>query len=421
VAARSKHRIEEAPPSTLLLVEALANSLECGLVFIDEAERVAFASEAFAMMIGRHPREVQEMSPGELVEFVASLVDDPPERLRLRRVLADERSTVVCEEFSFTRPGETVVRWVARRLGGPLRGQVIICTDITAEQKLADSLERLHRTQHELMEVSRRAGMADVATTVLHNVGNVLNSVNVSVGLTSDRLRNSRAGGVRKAAGALTEVLGAAPPGGERTSKLINYLSLLGEKLEEDEQRSITELEGVAKGLEHIKVIVSMQQSHARNNVGVHEKVAVSAVLEEAVKAVDLSGPGRAVELARDYGGSLRVEVDRHKLLQILVNLITNAVDALAAAEHKRILLRARPGEEGRFAIEVEDTGCGIALERLNTIFQFGFTTKPDGHGFGLHGSANMAREMGGTLVAFSDGVDRGARFVLDLPVAARR
>src|SRR5690349_20589273 len=114
---------------------------------------------------------------------------------------------VVCEEFSVTRPGETVVRWVARRLDGPLRGQVIICTDITAEQKLADSLERLHRTQRELMEVSRRAGMADVATTVLHNVGNVLNSVNVSVGVTSDRLRSSRTAGVRKAARALADEL----------------------------------------------------------------------------------------------------------------------------------------------------------------------------------------------------------------------
>jgi two-component system sensor kinase FixL len=419
MAGRSKRRPVERAPSTLPAIEALANTLECGLLFIDEADRIAVVSEAFAMMVGRHAEEVREMAPEELVEYVASLVDEKPDRLRQGRLLTDERSRVVCEEFTLARPGESVVRWVARRLDGPLRGQVVICTDVTAESKLADNVERLHRTQHELMEVSRRAGMADVATTVLHNVGNVLNSVNVSVGLTSDRLRHSRAAGVRKAARALSEVLGPEPPGGDRTAKLLRYLELLGEKLEEDGERSMSELVSVSKGIEHIKVIVSMQQSHARHNVGVHEKVAVSTVMEEALRSVDLSH--QAVELAREYSASLRAEIDRHKLLQILVNLLTNARDAVAAAEHKRICLRARTVEEGRFAIEVEDTGCGIPADRISAIFQYGFTTKPQGHGFGLHGSANMAKEMGGSLNAFSEGVDRGARFVLELPLAVRR
>ena len=69
--------------------------------------------------------------------------------------------------------------------------------------------------------------------------------------------------------------------------------------------------------------------------------------------------------------------------------------------------------------IEVEDNGCGIRDEDLQRIFHHGFTTKKNGHGFGLHVSANAATEMGAKLHVHSDGPGRGASFFLDIPLEA--
>jgi C4-dicarboxylate-specific signal transduction histidine kinase len=110
--------------------------------------------------------------------------------------------------------------------------------------------------------------------------------------------------------------------------------------------------------------------------------------------------------------------VARQKVMQILVNLMRNATESLessAAGERQlRVGLRVVGPERVRF--EVQDNGAGITAENLTRIFGFGFTTKKDGHGFGLHSSAVSAREMGGTLTAESEGLNRGAKFVLELP-----
>jgi signal transduction histidine kinase len=417
----------ELPPPTLSagwrqalpLIETLGNSLECGLLLIDDHGAVVFASEAFGVMMGLSAKEVRALSPADLVAYLCGLVDDPPQRLREGRVLAGPTSSIVCEEFAIARPAASMVRWVARRLESPLRGQVVVCTDITAEQRLADSVDSLKKAQRQLMEVSRMAGMADVATTVLHNVGNVLNSVNVSAGLVLDRIRHAKVGGLGKAVRMLREQREGP---GNKTAQLLDYLGLLATSFEEDARLVQSELVSLQKNIDHIKAIVSMQQSNARVTVGVEEKVMVSALVEDALKTLNMGGPEnqRGVQVARQYQDGIRAELDRHKLLQILMNLLRNAVDAMISSEEKQITIRLRSAPPGRFVLEVQDTGCGIPPERLTSIFQYGFSTKRSGHGFGLHGSANLATEMGGSLTVRSDGAGRGATFTLELPLAAR-
>jgi PAS domain S-box-containing protein len=252
---------------------------------------------------------------------------------------------------------------------------VCIARDITqrkqAERRLIDSLDRLHRTQRQLMEASHRAGMAEVASSVLHNVGNVLNSVNVSAGAAREIVETSHAGGLAKAVkllrdheGDLGEFLTDDPKG----KKVIDFLERLSAVLREEGSRIRAELESLQKNIDHIKVIVAMQQSHARSHSGVIERFAPAEVIEDALKLVGTWGAG--IDLVRDLAPVPEVETDRHKLLQILTNLLSNARQALSDCPRKQITVRLQARDSSdRFAIEVEDTGGGISEENRQKIF----------------------------------------------------
>jgi two-component system, LuxR family, sensor kinase FixL len=300
-------------------------------------------------------------------------------------------------------------------------GQVVGVTffgrDITARKQAEARLAELHRSP---LDVSRQAGMAEVATGVLHNVGNTLNSVNVSVGLMSERLRGSRVPGLVRA----TELLKAHLPslgtfltGDERGRQLPSYLIAVSEQLAQEHEALQTEVQSLSESVEHIKSVVSMQQENARF-VGVVEQVQVPQLLDDALKLHALSFEKQGIQVRREYAEVPPVQVDRHKLLQILLNLLSNARHALleSGRTDKQLTLRIGGGTAGELLrIEVEDNGMGISPESLPRLFTQGFTTKKDGHGFGLHISALAASELGGALTCSSPGPGQGATFFLEL------
>jgi C4-dicarboxylate-specific signal transduction histidine kinase len=126
------------------------------------------------------------------------------------------------------------------------------------------------------------------------------------------------------------------------------------------------------------------------------------------------------VEIVKSFVDVPRVTVDRHKVLQILINLFRNAKYALDEATHekKQIVIGIARNGAGTVHVTVQDNGVGILPENLTRIFSHGFTTKKDGHGFGLHSGAIAAKQMGGNLLAHSDGPGAGATFTLELPMA---
>ena len=266
--------------------------------------------------------------------------------------------------------------------------------------------------------------MAEVATGVLHNVGNVLNSVNVSSILVADNLKKSKAPNLSKAVALLREHaldLGAFITSDPKGKQLPDYLAQLAEHLAGEQAAALEELAHLQKNIEHIKDIVAMQQSYAKIS-GVTETVQVSDLVEDALRMNASALVRHDVEAIREFEAVPPITVEKHKVLQILVNLIRNAKYACdeAGRPDKRLTVRVTNGDN-RVRIAVIDNGIGIPPENLTRIFNHGFTTRKDGHGFGLHSGALAAKEMGGLLHVRSEGVGKGAMFILELPLERAR
>jgi C4-dicarboxylate-specific signal transduction histidine kinase len=178
------------------------------------------------------------------------------------------------------------------------------------------------------------------------------------------------------------------------------------------------ELQSLRDHVDHVKAIVSRQQTFATVRCVV-ETCQVHELVEDALLMSHAAIIQYSVDVVRDFQDTPRVILDRHRALQILINLVSNARQSVVEAGRpdKRITVRSRRVGDKRIRIEVEDNGLGIAPEHHARVFTHGFTTKKAGHGIGLHSSALAARELHGTLTFASEGLDRGATFALELPL----
>jgi signal transduction histidine kinase len=284
---------------------------------------------------------------------------------------------------------------------------------------------QLAAAQQRLMEMSRQAGMAEVATGVLHNVGNVLNSVNVSATIVANKVQESRIANLlqlsellRSHSGDLPEFLTNDPKG----RRVLDYLSRLGEHLAQERKTMLQELDLLTGHIGHIKEIVATQQSYAKVS-GVTEIIPLTDLVEDAIRIVKPGLDRHGIALEREYEQTPPASIDKHSVLQILLNLLRNSKQALDDKHgepdqtRKRIRVVIERHGEDRVRVTVSDNGVGIPAENLTRIFSHGFTTRRDGHGFGLHSGANAARQMGGALWAESPGPGEGASFTLELPV----
>ena len=298
--------------------------------------------------------------------------------------------------------------------------QLVVMVRNTTERKHADA--QLAAAHLKLLEASRQAGASEVATGVLHNVGNALNSLNVSAMLMVGYNKKSRIPFVGKVAALLNEhgqdlaeFLTADPKG----KLLPRYLGELAEQLAKEQQAASVELEVLRKNLEHIAQIVAMQQAYGKIS-GFKEIINASVLVEDALRLEGSSSAGADVELVRDYADVPPVAVEKHKVLQILVNLLRNARHACNDSGRKDKQLRIQLSQaDDAVRIAIIDNGIGIPPENLTRIFNYGFTTRQGGHGFGLHNGALAARELGGSLTAQSEGLYHGATFTLELPTQA--
>ena len=279
----------------------------------------------------------------------------------------------------------------------------------------------LESAHQRLVETSRLAGMAEVASDVLHNVGNVLNSVNVSCSLTIDKVKGSKIPSLAKTAALMEENksrLGEFFTSDPRGQQIPAFLSALVKHFSEEQSDLLQELEQLLKHIEHIKQIVSMQQSYAKV-AGVIETINPTQLVDDAIHINGAALTRHEVQVKCEFQPVPVIHTEKHRVLQILVNLIRNAKYALDESKRPDKLLTIQMGPNGGgddVIIKVIDNGVGIPPENLTRIFGHGFTTRRDGHGFGLHSSAIAIKELGGSLTAHSDGIGKGAVFTLILP-----
>lgn len=307
-----------------------------------------------------------------------------------------------------------------RDAAGTITGVIGAATDITERDRADRELAAAHSR---LVEISRKAGMAEIATTVLHNVGNTLTSVNVSASLLADQIFNQRNDRLARLAtllrdheADLSDFLTHHPQG-----RLVPaYLGQLVEFHALRDREMAEELRALLRNLDHIREIITRQQSYARVG-GVLESLPPVDLVQDALEMQAGSLRNHRITVVRRFDDLPALMLDKHKILQILTNLLTNAKQSIAAAggPAPTLTVIVRRRDPGFFQIRVQDSGLGIPPENLTAIFAHGFTTKRGGHGFGLHSAALYAQEMGGSLTAESDGPGKGATFTLELPAVA--
>lgn len=289
------------------------------------------------------------------------------------------------------------------------------------EQRVEKRTRQLRDAQSELLDSARQAGMAEIATNVLHNVGNVLNSVNISADLVARKLRTSKALGLGKAMQLINEHpddLGTYLREDEKGKLLPGYLNQLVEAIAVEQQGLTDELAQLSKSVDHIKDIVSTQQSYAGVS-SVLEPLQVSALMDDALRMNSGALNRHHVTVVKEYADVPQIMADKHRLLLIMVNLISNAKYAMSnlTDRPRQITLSIQTIEDNILQISVKDEGEGIPAENMTRIFTHGFTTRKEGHGFGLHSCALAAIEMNGRLTGYSDGPGKGALFTLQIPL----
>ena len=270
--------------------------------------------------------------------------------------------------------------------------------------------------------ISHRAGMAEVANSVLHNVGNVLNSANVSALILYEQHKTTSLKDFPLAISLLTahredltQFLREDPLG----RQIPDYLKLLAEVWEVEYANAIKELEQLMLSMQHIKEIVARQQSLSGQG-GLKVRMNLNEVLHDAISLLAVQLKESEIEVTCQVGEAVWWTGDRIKLTQIILNIVMNGQQAIMASVERNIRklqIQVSQSHNHTLRIDFTDNGIGMTEETLNGLFSYGFTTKENGHGLGLHASAVAAHEMGGTLTAHSDGMYLGSTFSLTLPI----
>lgn len=461
-----KRTLRQLDPSGIVptRVKAALDALTQGVVMIDTQDLIVLTNESFSRAVDKpvtsligsdlgtlawksmtpadslmvHPwtRAIMDRKAHDNIPLLLNLPDGESKKFIVNTVpIMDDASTVRGALVSFhdvseldranSQLKEANSELEASRVQILEKNQALEVTntnlhvEINERKKAEAEKEKLHQ---QLMYASRQAGMADVASSVLHNVGNVLNSINVSTDTLLKTLKKPMVGDVCRIASLfhehqhdLQEFLTTDPKG----KQIPSYLGLVAESLTGSHQTIQGELDLLVKKVEHVKQVIMSQQDIARAG-NVRESVSVEGLMEQAVLMALPEPEKYRIHIAREYSPVPAITTDRHQVLQILVNLISNAKNAMV--EHtgsaRRLTLRIGvPSAKACARFEVIDTGSGIKPENLSRLFAQGFTTRKDGHGLGLHSAAIVSKNLGGTLLAQSAGEGCGATFTLDLPL----
>jgi PAS domain S-box-containing protein len=395
-------------------VDNILRSMADSLLVINADMTIGAVNPSLLNLLGYQEDELIGRSPGLIFgeEFSQGAII---ENLLLQGSVSGVESSFLTHE------GQKIIISVSgsmmQDLQGQFQGLVCVAQDITERKWMEEEKLRLHE---QLMETSRQLGMAEVATGVLHNVGNVLNSINVSIGVITDLLKNSMVGDVGRISQLLDkhrEDLGTYLSQNPKGKQVPDYLGKLSGQLKEEQRVALLELERLREKAGHAQQCVAAQQDLAKPN-GMTEQVCVAEVIAEALAVNQKMLEETKVAVIQEFQEVPQLIVDKHQLLSILVDVIRNACQAMESVAHRHLVVRIKLiiGPPDSLCLEIQDTGSGIPPDDITKIFGQGYSTKYGGRGLSLHHGALMAKNMGGALRAHSEGMGHGATFSLDLP-----
>lgn len=417
--ARYRNLVELSPDAVLVVSEG----------------RVAFANAAALRLTGFDTKEdIVSLSLSHLFH-VEDLVDL---KTRIAEITQKGCSKNMALEARLARDDqpEVTVEILAAQINfaGASACQLVM-RDIThlraAAQEIQQRNEELEQiirdTTAQLEEANREMGFGSdpdtnqKATDVLHNVKNVLTSLIVSTNMMKKVVGSSRVEKLGRVAEMMKQQgdqVGAFIAKDPKGRLIPEFLTGLSTVLQREQKMMMDEIFSLAQNLEHINVSIQLQQSSARMHQA-REEIGVEEIYGEACRVNDVDIKRYGVYVQHDYPQLPKVPAFKHMLLQILVNLISNAVQAMSGnpRERRGLVLRAHLGEDQMMHFAVVDQGMGIPPERMAKLFAYGYTTRKTGHGFGLHSCRHLAEKMDGALNAHSEGEGKGSTFVLSLPM----
>lgn len=291
-------------------------------------------------------------------------------------------------------------------------------------RQLEETLQELDAAKGELVEKAHKAGMADIATGVLHNVGNVLNSVNTSTTLIENAIEHSKLEGLMKANSLLRQNIDTLEDfvtGDPKSKKLMHYYLKLEEPLQNEHGKILQHTRRLAGKIKIINEVIAAQQNYA--GAGIYaEETQLSNIVENALSLQAGSIERHGLNVTTQLEACSPVIAQQSKLIHVLVNLFKNAKESMEGnhPENKNLVIKTWQDPD-KVCLSVTDNGSGIKKEYLNKIFSHTFTTKKNGHGFGLHSSANYMTEMGAEIHVDSPGKGKGATFTLTFPMANKK
>ena len=411
-----RKRAEVALRQSASLRQAAFDATADGILAVDSERRIIAFNQRFVEMWHITQSVMEKRDDCQLLACVMEQLKDPDGFAAKIQALYNQPEQEGWDMIEF-KDGRVFERFSnPQRMADQIVGRVWDFRDVTARKQAEAELEQMHR---QLQETSRQAGMAEMASSVLHNIGNVINSINVASTCVADSLKESKAANLSKVVALLREHqtdLGAFLTNDSRGKLVPGYLAQLADHLAEERTRVLKELGQMQSNVGHIKDIVTMQQSLTKM-AGVTESLKMAGLVEDALNINASALAHRDIRVIKDYSDGPALMTEKHKVLQILINLLRNAMQACDEAKRpdKKLTISVTHGPN-RVRVAVADNGIGIPPEYLTRIFTHGFTTKKDGHGFGLHSGAQAAGELGGSLTAHSDGPGQGAVFTLELP-----
>ncbi|MDY6880575.1 MAG: PAS domain S-box protein [Thermodesulfobacteriota bacterium] len=408
---RAEQALRLAQEEKLALIEQTTEAI----VSVGMDGRIEVANPAAEILFGRSANELKSVSLESVLSssvLISFLKQGTFERTQTNGEIKDAEAIAIHPDGS--QIPAMLNAAIRKDSQGRVSGLIMAISD-TREQK---------RMQQELMDLAHQSGMAEIATGVLHNVNNVLTSVNLSSELIQENLRQSRINGLEKAVGLIEENVDrfdcflANDPKGK---VLVDYIRKATDTVAKERNRNLEKIDKLLEYINQVKELISMQQSYARFG-GVKEQVDPAQILDDALGMHASAFERNNVRILKQYSEVPLITVDRQKLIQALLNLVKNAREALFSAEDKgdlvlKLQIDACENGTGKIlVISVEDNGPGIAEEHLERVFEYGFTTKDYGNGFGLHATALSIKDMGGEISVRSEGKGMGTAFVVEIP-----